>query len=224
MVGRVCGEDGRVLWVPEHQHKLDARVPVFGHLLLLVGLLQIEGGKVDVVAVWKEEDPPGMSAALEDGAMFAPGELAPVLDLPRVERLVLCVVLERLGHVPLHKGLILVGAGLGISVDLVHLVVGVGCDYGDVGLFVVVLVDEHVAFNLHTSDVRRQTSDARRPCLVQSTVTGAYLIHGYCVLCAVCCVLCAAGGCGSSWAARQATVAAAAAAAIGNELFGDVSR
>lgn len=89
-----------------------------------------------------------MAGAFEQRAMLAPGEGPPVLDLPRVVDFGLGFVVDELGHVLAQKGIELVGAGLGLSVGVVHVVVGVGGDDGDVLLLVVLCVDEHVASHL----------------------------------------------------------------------------
>ena len=139
---------GGVIWIPQNKHELDASIPLVGHALVLVALLEVEGGKVDIVAKGKEEDAPGMAGALEDGALLAAGEGAPVPDFPGMMGLGFCFVVGQLWHVLGEEGIVLVGAGLGLDVDFVHVVVGVWGDDGDTVLLVVLGVDEHVAPHL----------------------------------------------------------------------------
>jgi hypothetical protein len=148
VVGGVGDVHAGVLGVPEDEHELDTGVPVLGHLLLLVCLLEVERGKVYVVAVGEEEDAPGMASALKDGAMLAAGEGAPVSDLPGVVGFGSSFLVGGLGHVLFEKGIVLVGARQRVSVDLIHLVVRVGSDDGHVVLLVELAVDEHVVAKL----------------------------------------------------------------------------
>ena len=150
MVCCVCDVHARVFRVPEDQHELYAGVPVLGHLVLLVRLLEVERREVDIVAVGKEQYAPRLSAAFKDGAMLLPSERSPVSDLPCVVCLCLRLLVGELGQVLLHELIVLVGAGLGVGVDLVHLVIRIGGrDDGDFALLLVVLVvDEHVVAGL----------------------------------------------------------------------------
>jgi hypothetical protein len=148
VVGGVGDVHAGVLGVPEDEHELDTGVPVLGHLLLLVCLFEVERGKVYIVAVGEEEDAPGMASALEDGAMLAAGEGAPVSDFPGVVGFGGRFLVGGGGHVFFEKGIVVVCARQRVSVDLVHLVVRVRGDDGHVVLLVELAVDEHIVAEL----------------------------------------------------------------------------
>jgi hypothetical protein len=161
VVGCVGDVHAGILGVPEDEHELDTGIPVLGHLLLFVGLLEVEGGKIDIVAVGEEEDAPRMAGALEDGAMLAAGEGAPVSNLPGVMGLCSRFLVGQLRHVLFEKGVEVVGARQGVGIDLVHLVVRVGRDDGYIVLLVELAVDEHVVAELW-GVVSTQTAAGRR--------------------------------------------------------------
>ena len=54
----------RVMLVPQNQGKLCASVPALHrlHASFLIALLQIEGGKVDIIPVWEKQYPPNISS------------------------------------------------------------------------------------------------------------------------------------------------------------------
>ena len=79
------------------QVQTHARPPFVWHIFVLVPLLEVEGGKVDVVAKGKEQYPPRMAGTVEDWAMFAPSERGPVPDFPRVVYLGFGLVVGQLG-------------------------------------------------------------------------------------------------------------------------------
>ena len=166
---------GGIVGVPQDQHELDARVPIIGHFVLIVALLEVEGRKIDVVAKGKEEYPPGMSATLKNRTMLSPRQVPPIFDVPCVYGLSLCFLVGQLGHVPLQEGLVVVGAGLGLRLDFIHGIVSVGGDDGHVGLLVVLAVHKHVAAELQARrKVSNEGSKAAREACAE-----AYLIHSF---------------------------------------------
>ena len=56
----------RVMLVPQNEGKLCASVPALHrlHASVLITLLEIEGGKVDVISVWEKQYPPNMSSTV----------------------------------------------------------------------------------------------------------------------------------------------------------------
>lgn len=151
---------GRVLGVPKHQHELHAGTPVFWYFVFLIALLQVEGRILDVVAEGEEKDAPGMASALKYRALLATTETAPFPDLPGTVGLGLCLQVLQVGHVLLHKGVILVGAGpkfnVGVGFGFVHGFVDVWVDDSYIILLVhidIVGIDEHVATELQERDV-----------------------------------------------------------------------
>ena len=59
----------RIAWIPQYQSELHARVPVIRRLILMA-LLQVERCVLDVVAVWKEQDPPSLTSVCHHAAPF----------------------------------------------------------------------------------------------------------------------------------------------------------
>jgi hypothetical protein len=98
-MGCVVLVDVGCIWIPKHKAKLNATSKVIWHLAIWEALLEVEGGKVDVVTHCEHKNPPmnvsnalplllygrvspRVSSTFEDWAMLPSGILPPVLQIP----------------------------------------------------------------------------------------------------------------------------------------------
>src|SRR2546421_3402451 len=85
LVESVIGSMGavyrRVAWIPKHECKLYASVPVFRRFSF-ESVLQVERCTLHLIAKWEKQNPPRMASAVKDRSFLPSRQLSPSFNTP----------------------------------------------------------------------------------------------------------------------------------------------